>query len=68
MGCIGTGMRFFPTDKNSLKHGNYSSDLNFLRDDAKERTLQLDMREQEWRDKVSVCPSLYEFLEKKYSE
>ena len=30
MDCIGTGMRFFPTDENSLKHGNYSSDLNFF--------------------------------------
>ena len=66
MDCIGTGMRFFPTDENSLKHGNYSSDLNFLRSDAKERILQLDIREQEWKDKVSVCPSLYEFLKKKY--
>ena len=33
---------------------------------AKERILQLDIREKEWKDKVSVCPSLYEFLKKKY--
>ena len=68
MDCIGTGMRFWPTDEHMLKYGTYNNNLDFLNNDTRERLKQLDTREKEWRNKVSSCPSLYDFLNKKYSE
>jgi len=66
MDCIGTGMRFWPTDEHMLRYGTFNNNLDFLKMDAREKISQLDTREKEWKDKVSVCPSLYEFLKKKY--
>ena len=31
MNCIGTGMRFWPTDENVLRHGTYANNLDLLK-------------------------------------
>ena len=67
MNCIGTGMRFWPTDENVLRHGTYANNLDLLKNNSIDKIKELNAREKIWREQVSSCPLLYDFLNKQYS-